>query len=275
MGVVNVTPDSFSDGGLFLEPASAIAQGRRLHADGADLVDVGGESTRPGAAAVSAEEEIRRVVPVVETLAADGILISIDTRKASVMRAALAAGARMINDISALRHDPDSLHVAGESGLAVVLMHSQGEPATMQRQPTYDHALLDVFDHLEDRVRAWEEAGFRRDRLLIDPGIGFGKTITHNLEILSRLGLYLGLGLPLLLGVSRKSFIARIAGDAVVTDRLAGSLAAALHALTQGLSVVRVHDVAATRQALRVWQGLRSYGLPPPAESAHLYPVTS
>jgi dihydropteroate synthase len=275
MGVVNVTPDSFSDGGLFLEPASAIAQGRRLHAEGADLVDVGGESTRPGAATVSAEEEIRRVVPVVEALAADGILVSIDTRKASVMRAALAAGARMINDISALRHDPDSLQVAGESGLAVVLMHSQGEPATMQRQPAYEHAPLDVFDHLQDRIQAWEQAGFQRDRLLIDPGIGFGKTVTHNLEILSRLGLYLGLGLPLLLGVSRKSFIARIAGDAAVTDRLAGSLAAVLHGLTQGLSVVRVHDVAATKQALRVWQGLQSYGPPPPADSAHLYPVTS
>ena len=275
MGVVNVTPDSFSDGGLFLEPASAIAQGRSLHAEGADLVDVGGELTRPGAAAVSAEEEIRRVVPVVEALASDGILVSIDTRKASVMQAALAAGARMINDISALRHDPDSLQVAGESGLAVVLMHSQGEPATMQRQPTYEHAPLDVFDHLEDRVRAWEEAGFRRDLLLIDPGIGFGKTITHNLEILSRLGLYLGLGLPLLLGVSRKSFIARIAGDVAVADRLAGSLAAALHGLAQGLSVVRVHDVASTRQALRVWQALQSYGLPPPVDSANLYPVTN
>jgi dihydropteroate synthase len=257
MGVVNVTPDSFSDGGQFLEPALAIAEGRRQHAEGADIVDVGGESTRPGAAAVSAEEEIRRVVPVVEVLARSGILVSIDSRKASVMQAAVAAGAGMINDISALRHDPDSLHVAGASGLPVVLMHSQGEPATMQRQPTYACAALDVFDHLEERIEAWVAAGFDRDRLLIDPGIGFGKTVAHNVEILSRLGLYLGLGSPLLLGVSRKSFIARLGGDNPASERLPGSLAAALAGLAEGVAVLRVHDVAATAQALRIWQALR------------------
>ena len=257
MGVVNVTPDSFSDGGQFLDPALAIAEGRKQRADGADIVDIGGESTRPGAAAVTAEKEIRRVVPVVEALAQSGILVSIDTRKASVMQAAIAAGAGMINDISALRHDPDSLSVAGASGLPVVLMHSQGEPATMQRQPTYACAALDVFDHLEERIDVWVAAGFDRDRLLIDPGIGFGKTVAHNVEILSRLGLYLGLGRPLLLGVSRKSFIARLSGDEPASERLPGSLAAALAGLKEGVAVLRVHDVAGTAQALRIWQALR------------------
>jgi len=256
MGVVNVTPDSFSDGGRFLAPAAAIAQGLEQHAAGADVVDVGGESTRPGAAPVPAEEEIARVVPVIEALAAQGVLVSIDTRKAAVMRAAIAAGARMINDITALRHDPDSLAVAGESGLPVVLMHSRGEPATMQQRPRYASALLDVFDHLEQRSAAWVAAGFERRRLLVDPGIGFGKSLAHNLEILSRLGLYRGLGVPLLLGVSRKSFIARLAGEAPASERLPGSLAAALAGVAQGVAMLRVHDVAATRQALRVWQAL-------------------
>jgi dihydropteroate synthase len=256
MGVVNVTPDSFSDGGRFLEPAAAIAHGRKLHAEGAEIVDIGGESTRPGAAPVSAEDEIRRVLPVVEALAASGILVSIDSRKAKVVRAALAAGARMINDISALRHDPESLEVAGASGCPVVLMHSQGEPATMQQRPTYAAASLDVFDHLEERILAWVAGGYDRRRLLVDPGIGFGKTVAHNVEILSRLGLYLGLGSPMLLGVSRKSFIARLAEDAPASERLPGSLAAALAGIAQGVTIVRVHDVAATRQCLRIWQSL-------------------
>jgi dihydropteroate synthase len=256
MGVVNVTPDSFSDGGRFLAPADAIAQGLEQHAAGADLVDVGGESTRPGAAPVPADEEIGRVVPVIEALAAHGVLVSIDTRKAVVMRAAIAAGARMINDITALRHDPDSLAVAGESGLPVVLMHSRGEPATMQQRPRYACVLLDVFDHLEQRSAAWVAAGFERRRLLVDPGIGFGKSVAHNLELLRRLGLYLGLGVPLLLGVSRKSFIARLAGQAPASERLPGSLAAALAGVAQGVAMLRVHDVAATRQALRLWQAL-------------------
>jgi dihydropteroate synthase len=258
MGVVNVTPDSFSDGGRFLEPAAAIAQGLRLHAEGADIVDIGGESTRPGAVPVSAGEEIRRVVPVIEALAGRGVLVSIDTRRAAVMAAAVAAGARMINDISALRHDPESLAAAGASGLPVVLMHSQGEPATMQVQPSYAIAPLDVFDHLAGRVVAWTAAGFDRSRLLIDPGIGFGKTVEHNLEILSRLGLYLGLGLPILLGVSRKSFIGRLAGGAPAEDRLPGSLAAAVHGLAAGAAVLRVHDVAAMQQAVAIWQAMAS-----------------
>ena len=256
MGVVNVTPDSFSDGGQFVEPGAAIAHGLRLHAEGADLVDVGGESTRPGAAAVAAEEELARVIPVIEALARAGVLVSIDTRKAAVMRAALAAGARMINDISALRHDPESLAAAGASGVPVVLMHSQGEPATMQVQPTYDMAALEVYDHLARRVQAWIDAGLERSRLLIDPGIGFGKTAEHNLEILSHLGLYLSMGLPMVLGVSRKSFIGRLAGGAPPTERLPGSLAAALCGVAAGAAVLRVHDVAATQQAFAVWQAL-------------------
>jgi dihydropteroate synthase len=253
MGVVNITPDSFSDGGEFLEPAAAIAHGLRLRDEGADIVDVGGESTRPGAAAVSADEEIRRVVPVIQALARAGVLVSIDTRKAAVMRAAIGAGARMINDISALRHDPEALATAGASGLPVVLMHSRGEPATMQVRPTYEKAPLDVFDHLAARVQAWTDAGYDRARLIIDPGIGFGKTVEHNLEMLSQLGLYLGLGLPTLLGVSRKSFIGRLAGGAPPAERLPGSLAAALRGAAAGVAILRVHDVAATQQALAVW----------------------
>jgi dihydropteroate synthase len=262
MGVVNVTPDSFSDGGRFVEPGIAVAHGLRLHAEGADIVDIGGESTRPGAAAVTADEEIRRVIPVVQDLARAGVLVSIDTRKAAVMRAAVAAGARMINDISALRHDPEGLAAAGASGVPVVLMHSQGEPATMQVQPTYDRAALDVFDHLNARVQAWSDAGFERSRLLIDPGIGFGKTAEHNLEILNQLGLYLGMGLPVLVGVSRKSFIGRIAGGAPPLERLPGSLAAALCCVAAGAAVLRVHDVAATQQALAVWRAVEPPATP-------------
>jgi dihydropteroate synthase len=256
MGVVNVTPDSFSDGGQFFDPAAAIAHGLRLHAEGADIVDVGGESTRPGAAAVSTGEEIRRTVPVIEALAGAGALVSIDTRKAAVMRAAIAAGARMINDISGLSYDPDALAAAGASGLPIVLMHSQGEPATMQLQPTYEHVVLDVFDHLAARVQAWTEAGYERARLIVDPGIGFGKTLEHNLEILSHLGLYLGLGLPVLLGVSRKSFIGRLAGGVPPAERLPGSLAAALWAAAAGAAILRVHDVAAMQQAVALWHAL-------------------
>jgi dihydropteroate synthase len=253
MGVINVTPDSFSDGGRLFDPARAVEAGIRMVEEGADVLDVGGESTRPGAEVVSAEEEIRRVVPVVKALARAGVLVSIDTRKAAVMGAAVAAGARMINDISALRHDPEALAAAGASGLPVVLMHSQGEPAIMQVEPTYELAPLDVFDHLAARVQAWTDAGYDRPRLIIDPGIGFGKTVDHNLEILGQLGLYLGLGLPVLLGVSRKSFIGRLSGGAPAAGRLPGSLAAALRGVAAGVAILRVHDVAATQQALAVW----------------------
>lgn len=256
MGVVNVTPDSFSDGGLFYEVERAIAQGQKLWQDGAVVVDVGGESTRPGAQAVSAAEEMRRVVPVVRGLADAGVFVSIDTRKAEVMEAAIDAGARMINDVSALRHDPQSLAVAARSGLPVVLMHSRGDPATMQDRPTYEHAALDVYDHLAARIDACLAAGMQQEQLLIDPGIGFGKTLAHNLDILTLLGLYHGLGVPLVLGVSRKSLIARIAGEAAVDERLPGSLAAAMHGVLNHVSMVRVHDVGATRQAVQVLHAL-------------------
>ncbi len=256
MGVVNVTPDSFSDGGRYLRPEAAVAHAKRLLAEGADILDVGGESTRPGAQPVPVEEEIGRVLPVIAHLARAGAVVSVDTRKAAVMRAAIDAGAAMINDVTALRHDPESLLVAGESDLPVVLMHSQGDPATMQRRPRYRCAPLDVYDHLEERVEAWTKAGFARERLLIDPGIGFGKTLGHNLQILDALGIYLGLGLPIVLGVSRKSFIARIGGDVPPEARLPGSVAAALHGIRHGVSIIRTHDVAATRQALLVWQAL-------------------
>lgn len=260
MGVVNVTPDSFSEGGRFFDPGAAIAHGELLHAEGADILDVGGESTRPGAAVVALGEETRRVAPVVRGLADRGLWVSIDTRKAGVMRAALDAGAAMINDVSALRHDPESLTVAGAAGCPVILMHSKGEPATMQDRPSYDRVALDVFDHLEQRIRVWEEAGFDRTRLLLDPGIGFGKTLAHNLEILHHLDLYRSLGLPLVLGASRKAFIGRIGGriggDLPTSARLPGSIAAALFGQSKGVSMLRVHDVGATRQALRLWQAM-------------------
>jgi dihydropteroate synthase len=256
MGVLNVTPDSFSDGGRYLDPERAIAHGLALWREGAAIVDVGGESTRPGAASLPADDEVARVVPVVEALAAAGVPVSIDTRKAAVMAAAIAAGATLINDVSALRHDPDALDVVARSDVAVVLMHMQGEPATMQQAPAYAHAALDVFDHLEERIAVCLAAGITRDRLIVDPGIGFGKTVEHNLEILRHLGLYRTLGVPVMLGVSRKSFIARVAGDAAADERLPGSLAAGLLGMGNGALILRVHDVAATQQAIRVWRCL-------------------
>ncbi|HET6467087.1 MAG TPA: dihydropteroate synthase [Geminicoccaceae bacterium] len=258
MGVVNVTPDSFSDGGRFLARDAAIEQGLRLAAAGAALVDVGGESTRPGAEPVPIEEEIRRVVPVIGALAAAGLRVSIDSRNAATMQAALAAGAVVINDVSALTHDPAALEVARASGVPVVLMHAQGDPRTMQQNPTYDDVVLDVFDVLAERVRACERAGIPRRRLVIDPGIGFGKTLEHNLRILGHLALFRGLGCALLLGVSRKSFIARLAQpvEAPPEARLPGSLAAALAGLARGADVLRVHDVLEMRQAMAVWRAI-------------------
>jgi len=255
MGVVNVTPDSFSDGGAFLDPERAAAHGRALLAAGADLLDVGGESTRPGAAPVPPEEEIRRVAPVVAALAAAGAVLSIDTRHAAVMRAALAAGARIVNDVTALAGDPESLGVVARAGAAVALMHMQGEPATMQAAPRYALASLDVLEALAARVAACEQAGIPRARIVIDPGIGFGKTQQHNLEILARLALFHALGTGVMIGVSRKSLVGRLAG-APVGARLPGSLAGALHALGQGVQILRVHDVAETRQAVALWRAI-------------------
>lgn len=256
MGVINVTPDSFSDGGMRFDPGRAVADGLGMSAAGAALLDVGGESTRPGAEPVDVDEELRRVVPVVRGLAAAGATVSIDTRHARVMAAALEAGASVINDVTALAGDPESLRLAARSGVPVVLMHMQGEPRTMQAEPRYDDAALDVFDALAARVAACEAAGIGRERIAVDPGIGFGKTLAHNLEILEQLALFHGLGCVLLLGVSRKGFIARVAGETPPGARLPGSLAAALAGLDRGAQILRVHDVAETVQAAAVWRAI-------------------
>ena len=255
-GVINVTPDSFSDGGEALALSEALKRGRAMFDDGADILDVGGESTRPGAEPVSAEEERARVVPVVKGLSEMGALVSIDTRRAEVMAAAIDAGAGIVNDVTALTGDQDSLGLVADRGVAVVLMHMQGEPGSMQENPQYENAAKDVFGTLKTRVEACEEAGIRRLRIAVDPGIGFGKTVDHNLEILNRLDIYRGLGLPVLLGVSRKSFIAKLSRGEAPKDRVPGSLAAVLAAWAQGVRMFRVHDVAETRQALAVAQAI-------------------
>jgi dihydropteroate synthase len=256
MGIINVTPDSFSDGGAFVAPDLAVARGRALLAAGADILDVGGESARPGATPVAPEEEIARVEPVVRALAALGAVVSIDTRHARVMAAALAAGARIINDISALSGDPDSLAVAARSGASVVLMHMQGEPRTMQDNPSYALASLDIVDYLDGRIAACAAAGIPRARIVVDPGIGFGKHAGDNLEIMGRLGLCHALGCGIMLGVSRKSLIGRIGGDLPPKERLPGSLAGGLFGIAQGAQILRVHDVAETRQAVATWRAL-------------------
>jgi dihydropteroate synthase len=256
MGVINVTADSFSDGGEFLEPSRAIAHGRALIEAGANLLDIGGESTRPGAAAIEATAERDRVLPVIAGLRECGVPLSIDTRKASVMRAAVAAGASLVNDVSALTHDAASLATVAELGVPVVLMHMRGNPATMQRDPAYADALLDIHDYLAMRIAAAKAAGIPPARLIVDPGIGFGKTLAHNLELLRGLGTLHALGCPLLIGVSRKSFLGRLGGVALAKDRLAESLAGALWALSQGAQILRVHDVAETVRAAAVWRAL-------------------
>ncbi len=258
MGIVNVTPDSFSDGGRYLARDAAIEHALHLEAEGAEILDIGGESTRPGSDAVDLGEECRRVLPVVAALAKRSrALISIDTRKAEVMRRAALDGAHIINDVSALTHDPRGLEAAAASGLPIVLMHTRGDPRTMQQNPIYDDVILDVCDWLEARIEACEAAGIPRARLIVDPGIGFGKTLAHNLALLGSLGLYHGLGCALLLGASRKSFIGKLTG-AGTNERLPGSLAAALIGAEHGAQILRVHDVAATRQALSVWEGARA-----------------
>ena len=224
---------------------------------GADIVDVGGESTRPGSQAPSEAEEARRVVPVIRALAEDGLLVSVDTRRAAVMDAALDAGARIVNDMSALGHDREACGVIARRGAWVVLAHMQGTPETMQQGPRYDDASLDVFDALAARVSAAGACGIPLSRIIVDPGIGFGKTARHNLEILRDLALFHGLGCPLLVGASRKSFIGRVSAGEAPKARLPGSLAAGLHALGEGAHILRVHDVAETRQALTLWRGIR------------------
>jgi dihydropteroate synthase len=258
MGVINVTPDSFSDAGEALDPGAALERGRTMVEAGAAILDVGGESTRPGADPVSESEEMARVLPVVRGLAELGFAVSIDTRRAAVMEAATAAGARIINDVTALTGDPRSLEEAASSGAHVILMHMQGMPGTMQDDPHYQDAAQEVFDYLAARVAACEVAGIGRARIAVDPGIGFGKTVEHNLEILRRLDLYRELGLALVLGVSRKSLIAKICKGEPPQERLPGSLAAALAGVLRGVHILRVHDVAETRQALDVWAAIGS-----------------
>ncbi len=274
MGVVNVTPDSFSDGGLFLDPAAAIAHGLELVGEGAEYLDVGGESTRPGAEPVAAAEELRRVLPVVEGLTAQATLtVSIDTSKASVARAALEAGASLVNDVTALRGDPEMVAVVAQSGAECCLMHMRGEPRTMQRAPHYDDVVAEVKAFLEERLAFAVAEGVAEERVLLDPGIGFGKTLVHNLELLRRLGELAALGRPLVVGTSRKSFLGRLLADAAGREepteaervspqsvpvsastegRLSGTIATCVLAYERGASVLRVHDVAPVRAALVV-----------------------
>lgn len=256
MAIVNTTPDSFSDGGERLDPATAIVHALAMVAAGADIIDVGGESTRPGAEAVSEDTEIARVLPVVRALAEQGVTVSIDTRHARVMAAATEAGARIINDVTALR-GAGALEVAARSGAALCLMHMKGEPRSMQAAPAYDCAPLDVFDHLAERVAACAAAGIPRDRIAVDPGIGFGKNVDHNGQTLAALALFHGLGCPVLLGASRKSFVAQMSKGEGPRDRLPGTLAAHLAGLDAGVQILRVHDVAETVQAVSVWRAMK------------------
>ncbi|MEX0299485.1 MAG: dihydropteroate synthase [Kordiimonas sp.] len=258
MGVLNVTPDSFSDGGKYLDPRYAWAKAERMIAEGADIIDIGGESTRPGADPVWEGEEAERVVPVIEALQTSGIPLSIDTRHSFVMDKALTAGAHIINDVTALTYDPESMTIAAKSKAPVILMHSQGEPKTMQDNPKYKNTLLDVYDYLAERIAVCVENGVEKSRLILDPGIGFGKRMVQdNLALINGLPLFHTLGCPILFGASRKSFIGAISGEDDPSKRLPGSLAAAMRAVELGAQIVRVHDVAETKQALSMVQAFR------------------
>jgi dihydropteroate synthase len=261
MGVVNVTPDSFSDGGERFDPQRAIDDALAMWAAGAAILDVGGESTRPGAEPVGEDEELRRILPVIEALAAQGCRVSVDTRHARVMHAAVAAGAQIVNDVTALTGE-GSLEAVRELGVPAILMHMQGTPQTMQKNPGYADVALDVYDGLRARVEACVAAGIPRERLVVDPGVGFGKTVQHNLELMNRLGLFQGLGCPVMLGVSRKSTLGKIAGVPAARDRVPGSLAAAVAGAVRGVQLLRVHDVAETVQALAVWQAVEQARVP-------------
>ncbi len=258
MGVLNVTPDSFSDGGQFMDTATAVAHARTMVAEGAHIIDVGGESTRPGASPVSAEQEIARVVPVVEALARElDVCISVDTSKPQVITAAVRAGASLVNDVRALQ-EPGALEAAAETDAWICLMHMQGQPRTMQANPRYNAVLTDVRDFLLDRVRVCVNAGIERERLILDPGFGFGKTLENNLDLLANLGVLQATGHPVLVGVSRKSMIGTITGrDA--GERVHGSVAAAVIAAMQGAAIVRVHDVAATADGLKICEAVMAH----------------
>ena len=258
MAILNVTPDSFSDGGRHFIVEAAIAAGRAMHAAGADLIDIGGESTRPGATPVTPDEEQARILPVIRALAGAGLAVSVDTRHAATMRAALAAGARVINDISALRHDPASAAVVAAAGAPVVLMHMRGTPATMGDHARYTDIAAEVVAELADRLASAEAAGIARAAIAIDPGIGFAKDHADNIALLDRLAVLHNFGCHILAGVSRKRFIGTLTGEAVAARRMPGSLAAAMAALDRGATILRVHDVAETVQAVKVWRGLHA-----------------
>jgi dihydropteroate synthase len=259
MGIVNVTPDSFSDGGKFLHVDRAIAHALDLVAQGADILDIGGESTRPGSVPVSLDEELARVLPVVQALVQQSeVALSIDTSKAAVARACLKAGAHIINDVTGLTGDPQMVEAAREFGAGVIVMHMQGTPATMQVAPNYDDVVIDLFQYFQERVQSLIESGIVLDTIVLDPGIGFGKTREHNITLLAKLAKFIELGCPICLGVSRKGFLGKLL-DRPLEQRMAGSLAAAAFALSQqAAQILRVHDVAETRDLVRVWEVLSS-----------------
>ncbi|MCT4577464.1 dihydropteroate synthase [Donghicola sp.] len=255
MGILNTTPDSFSDGGQFSDLDRALAHAKEMIGAGADMLDIGGESTRPGAEDVALDEETRRTEPTIAALRAfSDVPVSIDTRKSVVARAALDAGADLVNDVAAMTYDPQIAQVTATAAAPICLMHAQGDPQTMQNAPHYDDVLLDVYDFLSERVSAAEAAGIPRQHIMVDPGIGFGKTLDHNLALLQRLSIFHGLGCPILLGVSRKRFIGTLAGVSEAAARMPGSVAVTLAGVAQGAQILRVHDVAETRQALTLFQ---------------------
>lgn len=255
MGILNVTPDSFSDGGEHFDPEAALVHTRQMIRDGAAIIDVGGESTRPGAAEIPVEEEIRRTTPVIEAIRGEwDIPISIDTRKSPVARAAHAAGATLVNDVAGFTFDAALAPFCAEAGLPICVMHAQGTPEIMQVDPRYDNVALDIFDYLSSRVSALSRIGIPRERIVIDPGIGFGKTLDHNLTLLQNLSLFHGLGCPVLLGASRKRFIGILGGTEDARNRAPGSIAVALAGVAQGIQLLRIHDVGETAEALRLWQ---------------------
>lgn len=261
VGIINATPDSFSDGGQFADASAAAEAGASMAAAGAAIVDVGGESTRPGARSIWEGDEIERITPVIRKLSAGGVAVSADTRKAEVMTAAVEAGARMINDVSALTYDKRSVEVATSLNVPIILMHHQGAPEVMQDDPRYDDVIVEVYQWLEERIAAAEVAGINRSRILIDPGFGFGKNVGHNLDLMNGLALFHSLGCPLVVGASRKRSIGALSNEAPTDQRLGGSIAFAIKAVEQGAQMIRVHDVPETLQALRIWRGLRDQAL--------------
>jgi dihydropteroate synthase len=263
MGIVNVTPDSFSDAGLLEDPGVAAEAGARMAEAGAAIVDIGGESTRPGAKTVWEGDEIKRIEPVIRQLSAGGVAVSVDTRKADVMTAAIAGGATLVNDVSALTYDQRSAEVVAVAKVPVVLMHHQGPPETMQQDPRYDDVVVEVYEWLEERIEAAVEAGIERSKILVDIGFGFGKTVAHNLELMNSLAMFHSLGCSLVIGASRKRTIGALSNEAPADQRLGGSLAFALKAVEQGAQIVRAHDVPETVQALKIWRGLRDQALTP------------